>query len=121
MWPIISPASMEAYLSPLTDENFLHPSGHRLAIALLLGTLLMGASSTPTRWRALQEPPGGSRVADSAGRDRYRPAPREEIDKDAPWTDGDRKSTRLNSSHVSISYAVFCLKKKKTVRTATQP
>src|SRR5437868_11543647 len=29
----------------------------------------------------------------------------------------DRKSTRLNSSHVSISYAVFCLKKKKRDRT----
>src|SRR5215813_14749535 len=28
-------------------------------------------------------------------------------------TDPDRKSTRLNSSHVRISYAVFCLKKKK--------
>src|SRR5699024_12021323 len=28
--------------------------------------------------------------------------------------DRDRKSTRLNSSHVSISYAVFCLKKKDT-------
>src|SRR5205814_9267637 len=28
--------------------------------------------------------------------------------------DGDRKSTRLNSSHLGISYAVFCLKKKKT-------
>src|SRR5258705_7108581 len=27
--------------------------------------------------------------------------------------DGDRKSTRLNSSHLGISYAVFCLKKKK--------
>src|SRR2546427_5279308 len=27
---------------------------------------------------------------------------------------GDRKSTRLNSSHSQISYAVFCLKKKKT-------
>src|SRR3712207_7701097 len=27
---------------------------------------------------------------------------------------GDRKSTRLNSSHANISYAVFCLKKKKT-------
>src|SRR5436309_14304536 len=27
--------------------------------------------------------------------------------------EGDRKSTRLNSSHVKISYAVFCLKKKK--------
>src|SRR5438067_5467855 len=32
------------------------------------------------------------------------------IERDGP---GDRKSTRLNSSHVSISYAVFCLKKKK--------
>src|SRR5439155_23457308 len=29
-------------------------------------------------------------------------------------TRADRKSTRLNSSHVAISYAVFCLKKKKT-------
>src|SRR3989442_15999936 len=29
---------------------------------------------------------------------------------------GDRKSTRLNSSHVRISYAVFCLKKKKNNR-----
>src|SRR5690606_34680273 len=28
------------------------------------------------------------------------------------WAGGDRKSTRLNSSHVKISYAVFCLKKK---------
>src|SRR3712207_8446895 len=28
---------------------------------------------------------------------------------------GDRKSTRLNSSHANISYAVFCLKKKKTI------
>src|SRR5437868_15488650 len=31
--------------------------------------------------------------------------------------DVDRKSTRLNSSHVSISYAVFCLKKKKKKKT----
>src|SRR5256885_11597015 len=30
---------------------------------------------------------------------------------------GDRKSTRLNSSHLVISYAVFCLKKKKLVDT----
>src|SRR5439155_25693283 len=29
---------------------------------------------------------------------------------------GDRKSTRLNSSHVAISYAVFCLKKKTVVK-----
>src|SRR3989442_11800025 len=32
---------------------------------------------------------------------------------------GDRKSTRLNSSHVRISYAVFCLKKKKKKNTLT--
>src|SRR3989475_3692434 len=32
--------------------------------------------------------------------------------------DGDRKSTRLNSSHSQISYAVFCLKKKKNIFTA---
>src|SRR5437870_9320326 len=31
---------------------------------------------------------------------------------------GDRKSTRLNSSHVAISYAVFCLKKKKKNKKA---
>src|SRR3989442_10024607 len=42
----------------------------------------------------------------------------EEVVQDAFWTvvrkiDTDRKSTRLNSSHVRISYAGFCLKKKK--------
>src|SRR5689334_24602043 len=36
-----------------------------------------------------------------------------------PLLFGDRKSTRLNSSHSSISYAVFCLKKKK--KTANKP
>src|SRR2546427_3454535 len=34
---------------------------------------------------------------------------------------GDRKSTRLNSSHSQISYAVFCLKKKKTQPTILHP
>src|SRR5439155_13179168 len=34
---------------------------------------------------------------------------------------GDRKSTRLNSSHVAISYAVFCLKKKKSKWFTRQP
>src|SRR5690625_2516151 len=33
--------------------------------------------------------------------------------RDDPLVKKDRKSTRLNSSHVAISYAVFCLKKKK--------
>src|SRR5437879_8515610 len=33
----------------------------------------------------------------------------------------DRKSTRLNSSHRCISYAVFCLKKKKKIKNAYRP
>src|SRR6202044_2362960 len=35
--------------------------------------------------------------------------------------EGDRKSTRLNSSHVRSSYAVFCLKRKRTPRSSLRP
>src|SRR3712207_7601667 len=35
------------------------------------------------------------------------------------WKKKDRKSTRLNSSHANISYAVFCLKKKKHTNYAS--
>src|SRR3712207_6898683 len=35
--------------------------------------------------------------------------------------EGDRKSTRLNSSHANISYAVFCLKKKKNLSPLFHP
>src|SRR5262245_63201474 len=35
-------------------------------------------------------------------------------------TGRDRKSTRLNSSHLGISYAVFCLKKKKNKKNSTE-
>src|SRR5689334_23385945 len=40
------------------------------------------------------------------------------FDTTQPGATGDRKSTRLNSSHSSISYAVFCLKKKKYINRA---
>src|SRR3712207_6969303 len=40
----------------------------------------------------------------------FKETPREKL--------GDRKSTRLNSSHANISYAVFCLKKKKHQRNS---
>src|SRR5256885_10107296 len=46
-------------------------------------------------------------------RRRYRQLVRVEVPHDGPT---DRKSTRLNSSHLVISYAVFCLKKKKQDR-----
>src|SRR3712207_8323655 len=38
-----------------------------------------------------------------------------------PAAHRDRKSTRLNSSHANISYAVFCLKKKKKVKNDLPP
>src|SRR2546429_3877394 len=41
-------------------------------------------------------------------------APAKELEPESTPATGDRKSTRLNSSHGYISYAVFCLKKKKT-------
>src|SRR5256885_5999477 len=46
-------------------------------------------------------------------RRRHRPEPRRSTGRDRRSFRLDRKSTRLNSSHLVISYAVFCLKKKK--------
>src|SRR5207302_6000838 len=48
------------------------------------------------------------------GAEVFSPAREEEVLKNVIEAK-DRKSTRLNSSHVKISYAVFCLKKKKNV------
>src|SRR3712207_6968486 len=42
-------------------------------------------------------------------------------DPRVPRRSRDRKSTRLNSSHANISYAVFCLKKKKIRQHVTHP
>src|SRR5207244_10244703 len=62
------------------------------------------------RWRGIS--PG--RSADAKG---FCPLhPRSGLEK-SPATFGDRKSTRLNSSHQIISYAVFFLKKKRTNKT----
>src|SRR5688500_19188375 len=47
--------------------------------------------------------------------DRARHAERDREDPISRSRSADRKSTRLNSSHLVISYAVFCLKKKKVI------
>src|SRR3712207_8287314 len=65
------------------------------------------ASEDPARW------PGGHRGADTPD-----PVPNSAVKRPsahgtaAQAAGEDRKSTRLNSSHANISYAVFCLKKK---------
>src|SRR5438034_1937933 len=51
-----------------------------------------------------------------AVRERGRDLPGGNRDREIPGGDQDRKSTRLNSSHTVISYAVFCLKKKNTMK-----
>src|SRR3712207_8501761 len=54
-------------------------------------------------------------VAAAAGHPRTRDAAEQQVDREDAAQ--DRKSTRLNSSHANISYAVFCLKKKKKTRS----
>src|SRR5256885_6348679 len=48
-----------------------------------------------------------------------RPGPAQRHRQHADWIPKDRKSTRLNSSHLVISYAVFCLKKKKQITSSS--
>src|SRR2546422_7898676 len=61
------------------------------------------------------------READAAGPRKHhvapcvRPPPPDTTQESEPSSRADRKSTRLNSSHGYISYAVFCLKKKKVI------
>src|SRR2546422_1261961 len=66
------------------------------------------------------QPRGGGGDGEVAGRRRQRRAGDGERRRGAAGGHGeDRKSTRLNSSHGYISYAVFCLKKKKNKKTVT--
>src|SRR3712207_6948673 len=60
-------------------------------------------------------PPGAAGGRDRGGR--HRPGRGDRLDHDARLARvrPDRKSTRLNSSHANISYAVFCLKKKNKI------
>src|SRR3712207_8088851 len=75
---------------------------------------LVGQAVPRERPRAAvgQGPPGGD--GEEGGLEHVRDPRRRPQDPHR-----DRKSTRLNSSHANISYAVFCLKKKKNNKTST--
>src|SRR2546422_4502623 len=63
---------------------------------------------------AARSAPGPAALSGGRRNDFKRGVPQEHLETRAPQIrGGDRKSTRLNSSHGYISYAVFCLKKKK--------
>src|SRR5690348_17421746 len=63
------------------------------------------------------DPRGGTCVEVGCGFGRMTAPLAERFDRVVALDVSDRKSTRLNSSHPSISYAVFCLKKKKKNQT----
>src|SRR5437870_8326553 len=77
-------------------------------------------------YRSQLPAPSNARLGEDVQRDERTVDPPQQLPRDprarerdaahAPHAAADRKSTRLNSSHVAISYAVFCLKKKKTPR-----
>src|SRR5439155_12143984 len=99
----------------------------RVSVPCLRSTAAGGRVSTAARLRAADRipAPGGLSTDDGPARGRVPAwkvrAPRRRRDASLAVGVGarrgsipDRKSTRLNSSHVAISYAVFCLKKKNT-------
>src|SRR6266496_5916915 len=98
----------------------LDPRQLRLALDLLASAVELSPEGEPIESDSGESlPPSPRKKSKSRGR---RPLPkhlpRRQVVVDLPESEkrcarGDRKSTRLNSSHVEISYAVFCLKKKK--------
>src|SRR5690554_7120304 len=81
-------------------EDFVAPADRQYAS---LG-LPAGGTALPATKAAPYQPVAHPQLRSSSGQ------------RALPTRGGDRKSTRLNSSHVRISYAVFCLKKKKQER-----
>src|SRR2546422_3242333 len=80
-------------------------------------TLVMAKTSEPAVFQEIICASGGAqtnRPLESSHTPARGSVPGVLISSAANLPDGDRKSTRLNSSHGYISYAVFCLKKKKT-------
>src|SRR5687768_17636728 len=84
----------------------LEEQGHTVAVI----------DQDPTAFRRLGSSFGGRRVTGVGfDQDTLREAGIEEAGAFAAVSSGDRKSTRLNSSHGYISYAVFCLKNKNKI------
>src|SRR5256885_4794877 len=99
------PAPTEIYPLSLHDALPIYPHPRPTRSTSL------GPRAPPNWRRLLGPPPRASRRWPPPLRDA--PAPRD------TWPSRDRKSTRLNSSHLVISYAVFCLKKKNNTQGPT--
>src|SRR5699024_12615166 len=105
----VTTATSPSYPSTLSLHDAL-PISHRQLrqhVAPLLGMLRLGKHVVASGDELTRR---GEVPSSASGGVRRRREDQTEHETDA---ETDRKSTRLNSSHVSISYAVFCLKKKK--------
>src|SRR5690606_40452096 len=105
-------------LSPPPSPPPSHPPSlhHALPISISLAPHISASNSTSAAERRPPDrPPTKQERPPGASSSRWTPYryPRPHIPP-PPNHQADRKSTRLNSSHVKISYAVFCLKKKTT-------
>src|SRR5438876_8543289 len=89
----------------LVYRRFLNHKGHKGRRMRFEAEDFLGVTSCPS-WFELKE------TCTLSEQDRCHSKSRSK--RPAVTSNRDRKSTRLNSSHPSISYAVFCLKKKKT-------
>src|SRR3712207_7831483 len=84
------------------------------SVRVMVGGERGSAALCETCARQLMESGAGGGSFQSPFRGGRQAAPEQQADPSATPNLEDRKSTRLNSSHANISYAVFCLKKKKT-------
>src|SRR5206468_11291256 len=100
LYPIILPVPPGPTLSPYTTLFRSHGAGPATAAAFSL-LMLLGTQGQQFTFGELKD------ILEGAGFTRV------EATATAGHHSIDRKSTRLNSSHDQISYAVFCLKKKK--------
>src|SRR3712207_7588951 len=95
---------------PPRSTLFPYTTLFRSALLLRANTQELG----PTRDAVLETVVRRLDVSHKQAAEAYRFAEQYETNPRSVWgyVQGDRKSTRLNSSHANISYAVFCLKKK---------
>src|SRR2546430_3013478 len=114
------------FMMPAYSTGGLPPTAWVISAVIdWLGRVLRSVQESPpsseTKMGAvvLVDPPGlgvKAEAARSFGFDAYSARNGSASCQVSPLSDTDRKSTRLNSSHSQISYAVFCLKKKKLTR-----
>src|SRR5690625_1317041 len=96
----IARSTIDAIANPMARASVQHLNG--MVFSVLAASLIMGHGNTNVWWRI--NPVNGCGLMTKS---------RVKIARSTTLRSGDRKSTRLNSSHVANSYAVFCLKKQK--------